>query len=541
MKKIFLFVFVLLFFFVLLQPVLADPKDADEKIGKPCYGVIEKLKGKKGIIDDYSTYWSTYTCQIGDSGYYQIAPGSGRLVWTDNHCADGVQDEGEEGIDCGGDCSPCPECKENEDCGPGGKCVSGQCENPDEDKDVDKKECTYDSDCPKGECIEGKCVSATLGLNVQLNMQEVLLKKGQELIITAIVSGPKNAAVSFHVSDPKGLFYSNGVSKSKSIDASGKAVLSLRFPSYNQMTKEKREQLPYEMPITVSAASHDQFVEKKAKITLISPAPKITLVEIKPLPVRSYNAYLITVQIEDPDSSEFQYFFKTQGIDFVSELEDSSGGNKVKMLLVDSASKSASVNYFSEEIGFNANEILMAQEMEGTLKGVGKSALMTAGKAAEKKYSKKIAESKLFVLIQKRGGKYIPIIGTAKTLYGLWGNAKNSGEKLASLMESANWREAMYHGSDLTLEGIKATAGVVDLVFGEVPIIGQFADLSQDLVDSALSAGQSYLKKMASDERFKSSQEREITKRVIIKVRDEDKFLDSETLEFKMKFHWVAN
>ena len=40
------------------------------------------------------------------------------------HCTDGQKDDGEEGVDCGGDCGPCPE---GDACTTGSGCVSGIC------------------------------------------------------------------------------------------------------------------------------------------------------------------------------------------------------------------------------------------------------------------------------------------------------------------------------------------------------------------------------------------------------------------------------
>ncbi|MFH1588568.1 MAG: hypothetical protein ABIA76_04495 [Candidatus Diapherotrites archaeon] len=430
------------------------------------------------------------------------------------------------------------ECTNDNHCGTGSKCVEKKCVGkPDQPED----ECKSYSDCEEGEeCENGKCVSKTLGLSLQINPTEVMLKQGQPVTITASVSGPKRASVTFDINDPDFLFSQGKLTKRKSIDDSGKAQITINFPAFNQIGVEKRDYLPYSMAVTVTATSGDQSATANGNITLVSPAPKITSVEIKPTPVKAYGEYLISVQIEDPDSSEFQYFFKAITGE-VSELEDSSGASKTGMLLVDSSSKSASVNYFSDEIGFNANEILMAQEMEGTLAGGAKSLGFSAAKYGGEKLAEKTFKSKFFLLLQKRGAKYVPVIGTVKTLYGMWGNMKSSGQKFMDLLDSANWKEGIYRGLDLTAEGAKFTAGAADLLFGEVPVIGNLADLTQDSIDMAVTAGQGYLKQLAEEERFEASELRTTPNFVTIKVRDKDGFMDSETLTFDLQYHWVES
>ncbi len=74
-------------------------------------------------------------------------------------CDDGEFNGEEEGVDCGGDCDPCPVCEEDADCAD--RCVDGQCVDPTcedarhngAETDVD---CGGDCDpCERGQaCVE---------------------------------------------------------------------------------------------------------------------------------------------------------------------------------------------------------------------------------------------------------------------------------------------------------------------------------------------------------------------------------------------------
>ena len=92
-------------------------------------------------------------------------------------CANGAQDPGEEGVDCGGDCAPCQtgDCEQDEDCDDGrcedGACVEvPPCENGEQDNgegDVDcggacapcaiGRACVGNADCENRCCHDGVC------------------------------------------------------------------------------------------------------------------------------------------------------------------------------------------------------------------------------------------------------------------------------------------------------------------------------------------------------------------------------------------------
>ena len=75
-------------------------------------------------------------------------------------CSDGIQNQGEEGIDCGGPCDSCfgddeDECFSDDDCSTGYECFGGTCTY------VGSSGCVADEDCDTffGElCIEGVCM-----------------------------------------------------------------------------------------------------------------------------------------------------------------------------------------------------------------------------------------------------------------------------------------------------------------------------------------------------------------------------------------------
>ncbi|MBT3985578.1 hypothetical protein HOD38_06005 [archaeon] len=81
-------------------------------------------------------------------------------------CSDGVQNQGEEGVDCGGPCTSCSggaeECASDVDCeiwGSGYQCTSGQCIYYGTSGCVDDTECDTGEACIEGYCMETDCNS----------------------------------------------------------------------------------------------------------------------------------------------------------------------------------------------------------------------------------------------------------------------------------------------------------------------------------------------------------------------------------------------
>ncbi|XYH95861.1 hypothetical protein ACMHYB_50055 [Sorangium sp. So ce1128] len=118
---------------------------------------------------------SAASCSVPD---FEFAPASGPPA----HCTDDTQSDGETGLDCGGECDPCPlgsGCAASRDCAEG-ECIDGVCQEvgcmndarDGSESDVDcggscEKKCATDqgcnraSDCESGVCQESLCVGAT--------------------------------------------------------------------------------------------------------------------------------------------------------------------------------------------------------------------------------------------------------------------------------------------------------------------------------------------------------------------------------------------
>lgn len=82
---------------------------------------------------------------------------------SSNHCTNGAQDPGEEGVDCGGTCSnECVMCSVANDCPAGLDCVEGFCGHDDA--------CEFDEDCDLGEgCVLGECKITVCTANIHCN------------------------------------------------------------------------------------------------------------------------------------------------------------------------------------------------------------------------------------------------------------------------------------------------------------------------------------------------------------------------------------
>ncbi len=58
---------------------------------------------------------------------FGVAPITERDCSYTSSCEDGIQNQDEEGVDCGGQCPPCLECFDDYDCGPGYECITNEC------------------------------------------------------------------------------------------------------------------------------------------------------------------------------------------------------------------------------------------------------------------------------------------------------------------------------------------------------------------------------------------------------------------------------
>ncbi len=102
---------------------------------------------------------------ISDIAYITVPPPQPQA-----HCSNGILDEDEEGIDCGGSCPPCTSttgCESDEDCASGYQCMNGTCEEitqPTNDTDYDGIPDTWEQtycggDCDPYEDLDGDGIS----------------------------------------------------------------------------------------------------------------------------------------------------------------------------------------------------------------------------------------------------------------------------------------------------------------------------------------------------------------------------------------------
>ncbi|KYF99557.1 hypothetical protein BE20_30835 [Sorangium cellulosum] len=120
---------------------------------------------------------SAVSCSVPD---FEFPPAGGAA--PPPHCTDGTQSDGETGLDCGGECDPCPlgaGCAASRDCAEG-ECIDGICQEAGcmndardgSESDIDcggscdrkcatGQDCNQGSDCESRVCQEGLCVAPT--------------------------------------------------------------------------------------------------------------------------------------------------------------------------------------------------------------------------------------------------------------------------------------------------------------------------------------------------------------------------------------------
>jgi hypothetical protein len=417
-------------------------------------------------------------------------------------------------------------CSSNYDCESGSSCVSNQC--------VANEGCSDNSDCPAmQECVNDECVTATGELTLTIDKTQVLLDTSKKVNITAKISGARSGTVKFEISDPDFIFSLGTITISKSISGSGVAQTTLSLPAINQIPEIKRQYFPYLMRIKASASIAGQNLSKSSSITLKSPAPEIKSVVITPTPVESYKVHTLVVKVEDPNSTTLTYNLHAVG----EKLERNNTTDRKENLEVQTG-KTLSVTLYGEESGFNMAEIEKAKEIGQTLSSGAISASASLTKAGVKAAAKKAAE-KGAIKISDRLFRWVPIIGKGKTMYGLYQSEKSGLMIALSTAESANWKEAMYNTLNLGAEGIRFGVGTVDLFFGDVPILGKLTDLTQDLVDTGLGAGQTRLKSKALEARSLSAEKKSSYGFVDVTVTDEDGFSDNYMHHFNTTYYDV--
>ncbi|MCP4647829.1 MAG: hypothetical protein GY852_08900 [bacterium] len=101
------------------------------------------------------------------------------------------------------------------------------------------------------------------------------------------------------------------------IDSSGFAHGELEFPTLRNIKEYHWDEFPYDIQMDVTVSMHDNLndwsVTKSVQIELRSPAPRILEISINPNPAQSAENHVVSVTIEDPDSTELTYIFKSSG------------------------------------------------------------------------------------------------------------------------------------------------------------------------------------------------------------------------------------
>ena len=240
------------------------------------------------------------------------------------------------------------------------------------------------------------------------------------------------------------------------------------------------------------------------------------------------------MKAEDEDDSSLTYTLLTTGDNLGKD-----GTATKSSVITQAGGKTLTANIYGDEFGFNMAEIEAARNVGDTLKG----GAISAGASLTKKGLDQAAIQLAIKGAVKTGNKllrWIPIVGTGKTIYGLYGSGKNAGDILANVGYSANWKEAMYNSLNLGAEGLRFTAGAFDLVVGEVPLIGQLSDLTQDAIDVGLGAGQVYLKSKALEARSLSAEGKESVGVVTVVVEDGDGYKDKYVYVYAEKYYYVG-
>ena len=138
----------------------------------------------------------------------------------------------------------------------------------------------------------------------------------------------------------------------------------------------------------------------------------------------------------------------------------------------------------------------------------------------------------------KTAGYFVPVIDAGKDMYGMYGDTMDIWEEKDEFGSSLSVKEKVYRGADIGLSGVKFGVGAVDLVVGNVPVLGKLSDCTADTVNAGIDTGEIYLKEAAAEERLAHMETRSMDMYVEVDVVDADGYTDTDYFIFEMEYLW---
>ncbi len=520
--------------------------ESDEEDTTPAYGGGDIGDTGDSNYDAYCEDRCLYDSNTGVSTYYyqgEFDEYSGQCNYKAVKCQNGCNAEGTACAEQGNEGDKCAnvECKEYY-CEDGTYYYDGYCNSEDGQCYYYTFECDNGCNASSNKCNEKVVNTEAPNIYLTIEKPAVLLKDNAQDRIQVDLrydngTVVKGAKLHIRIDDPHntGVLGKWGFRDAiRYTDANGEYVGTLKLPSIKEIKSMYYDDFPLTLDVTVTASKHDDSddwsTQTNAQIMLQSPMPKITSVKISPNPAKAYALHNVYIQVDDPDSSHFKYYLRNYGGQWKSEsrFRPASSNN---VILFDSDKKNEVVQWMSPARGLNKDEIIMAREMTGVLTGTATSvALTSAEKGAE------YAGEKLAGKAAKFFGYVAPGIKWYKGVTGLWGNMKNMAQGIDGVVNAKTYKEMAYRSLDFALEGGKATIGAVSLVVDEVPVIGQAADITQDLADGLVGSMQGKLKDLAAKERIANAKNRTADYAFYVVVEDEDGNRADYFYDFKMQY-----
>ncbi len=398
--------------------------------------------------------------------------------------------------------------------------------------------CDYGCNPSKTEC---KKAPETGPANIELitSKEEILLKENSNKIKIKVKLLDKEgkpvqgAKVNIRIEDPEntgvlgrwGIFettrYSNG---------NGEVEGTISFPTIDHINSIYYDKFPYNLNVEV-IASKEEWTSKTSKgITLKSPLPRITNVEIDPNPAKPYYKHNLRISIEDEDSKTFTYSLRNYGGEWIKSEEPILINDRLYGFRTDK--KNVIIGWMSPARGLNKDEIMLAREMEANLQGLTYNLAASGSSDIAEAISKKYAGKTL----GKYAGNFVPIINSGKTLYGLYSNIKGLAGETYSLTHSKSFKEGAYHTLDIFLEGGRTTVGVITLMGKQVPVIGGLSGMTQDFIDTFVGSMQSKVRELAAEEKISNAKPHTDEYAFDIIVKDDDGYKTEYFYTFNMEY-----
>ncbi len=408
-------------------------------------------------------------------------------------------------------------------------------------------DCEAGCDPQTNQCVEEKKEAS---LSVELDKQSVLADGKDSVRITAHVTFSdgtpvQGAKVRFELDDTKNtqMFGQWGrASEEKFTDASGEAYITFSPPDIMEFKTFEQEEFPYDIELKVTASKHSTdadfvLVDESKKIMLSSPLLNIESITISPSPARSGNNHTVSATISDPVASPsgYKYVFE------VSSGELIYGNQRGKSVSVDSNSKTASVLWAAPERGMSLDEFQLAKEVYGVGSGLAINLAGSGAKAGLETAGEELAESSLKSggksLLRNTVGFLVPAVDKGKTVYGMYTDLKEMDEGAGKLARSGSGWEAMWRAMDVTAGGAKVFVGGVALYAGTTPVIGKFADWTQDLIVAGISSLQAGMRYKANQNMIAQSEVKTTDMIVEVYVTDKDgPYEDDDFLKYPMQY-----